>query len=48
MANAYALADAAMRNGEHEKGFEIMREEIIRQRSGRGRFLRRLQLVQPW
>jgi type VI secretion system protein ImpA len=44
--DAYVLAGAAMRSGEHQKGFEIMREEISRQRSGRGRFLRRLQLVQ--
>jgi type VI secretion system protein ImpA len=42
----YTLATAGMRAGEHQKAFEIMHEEIGRQRSGRGRFFRRLQLVQ--
>ena len=35
-----------MRAGEPQKAFEIMREEIARQRSGRARFFRNLQLVQ--
>jgi len=42
----FALAQAAMRGGEPLKALEIMKDEIGRQRSGRGRFLRRLQLVQ--
>jgi type VI secretion system ImpA family protein len=44
--DAYTLATAAMRAGEHQKAFVIMREEIARERSGRGRFFRNLQLVQ--
>jgi type VI secretion system protein ImpA len=42
----YLVAMSAMATGDHQKAFEIMREEIARQRSGRGRFFRRLQLVQ--
>jgi type VI secretion system ImpA family protein len=45
-ADAFVAATAAMGAGEHQKAFEIMREEIARQRSGRGRFFRSLQLVQ--
>ncbi len=44
--DAYILATAALRAGEPQKAFELMREEIARQRSGRGRFFRNLQLVQ--
>lgn len=42
----HLLATAAANTGDHQKALEIMREEIARQRSGRGRFFRRLQLVQ--
>jgi type VI secretion system protein ImpA len=45
-ADAYALAQEAVKAGQAEKAFEIMRQEISRQRSGRGRFQRNLQLVQ--
>jgi type VI secretion system protein ImpA len=45
-ADAFTLALAAMKSGDHQKTFEIMCEEIARQRSGRGRFFRRLQLVE--
>jgi type VI secretion system protein ImpA len=45
-ADPFILASAAMKAGDHQKTFEIMREEIARQRSGRGRFFRRLQLVE--
>jgi type VI secretion system protein ImpA len=44
--DAFSLAKAAMRGGDELKAFEIMREEIALQRSGRGRFFRRLQFVQ--
>lgn len=44
--DSYALATEALRTGEEQKAFEILRTEIERQRSGRGRFQRRLQLVQ--
>ena len=44
--DAYVLAQDAVRAGNPQKGFEIMRAEIARQRSGRGRFQRTLQLVQ--
>jgi type VI secretion system protein ImpA len=42
----FELAKDAVRAGNLQKGFQIMRAEIARQRSGRGRFQRRLQLVQ--
>ncbi len=45
-ADAYALAQDTLRGGQPEKAFEIMRKEIARQRSGRGRFERTLQLVE--
>ncbi|HXE15129.1 MAG TPA: type VI secretion system protein TssA [Bryobacteraceae bacterium] len=45
-ADPFALAVAAMKSGDHQKTFEIMCEEIAHQRSGRGRFFRRLQLVE--
>jgi type VI secretion system protein ImpA len=45
-ADPFTLALAAMKSGDHQKTFEIMCEEIARQRSGRGRFFRRLQLVE--
>jgi type VI secretion system protein ImpA len=44
--DAYALAQEAVKAGNLQKGFEIMGIEIARQRSGRGRFQRTLQLVQ--
>jgi len=44
--DAYVLAQEAVRAGNPQKGFEIMRAEIARQRFGRGRFQRTLQLVQ--
>jgi type VI secretion system protein ImpA len=45
-ADAYALAQDTLKAGQPEKAFEIMRKEIARQRSGRGRFERTLQLVE--
>jgi len=44
--DSYASAQEALKAGEAEKAFQIMRLEITRQRSGRGRFQRPLQLVQ--
>lgn len=41
-----ALAIEAMRAGQEQKAFEILWAEIERQRSGRGRFLRKLQLAE--
>jgi type VI secretion system protein ImpA len=40
------LAIEAMRAGQEQKAFEILWAEIDRQRSGRGRFLRKLQLAE--
>jgi len=45
-ADAYALAQDTLKAGQAEKAFEIMRKEIARQGSGRGRFERTLQLVE--
>lgn len=45
-ADAYALAQDTLKAGQAEKAFEIMRKEIARQRSGRGRFERTMQLVE--
>jgi len=45
-ADAYAWAQEALKAGQPEKAFEVMRKEIARQRSGRGRFERTLQLVE--
>ncbi len=45
-AEAYALAKDTLNGGQPEKAFEIMRKEIARQRSGRGRFQRTLQLAE--
>jgi type VI secretion system protein ImpA len=42
----YALATEAMRQGKQQKAFEILSKEVERQRSGRGRFQRKLQLAQ--
>jgi type VI secretion system protein ImpA len=44
-ADPYLLAQEAVRAGNPQKGFEIMQAEIARQRFGRGRFQRTLQLV---
>jgi len=41
-----ALATDAMRRGQPQKAFEILFHEIERQRSGRGKFQRKLQLAQ--
>lgn len=45
-ADAYAVANEALKAGQAEKAFDIMQQEIARQTSGRGRFQRKLQLVQ--
>jgi type VI secretion system protein ImpA len=42
----HALATEAMRKGQPQKAFEILYKEVERQRSGRGRFQRKLQLAQ--
>ena len=44
--DAYALAQETLKAGQPQKAFDIMRKEIARQRSGRGRFERNLQLVE--
>ena len=45
-ADAYVLAKEALATGQEEKAFSIMRAEIARQRSGRGRFRRTMQLIE--
>jgi type VI secretion system protein ImpA len=45
-ADAYVLAKEALAAGQEEKAFAIMRAEIGRQRSGRGRFRRTMQLIE--
>lgn len=45
-ADMYVLAQEALKAGQPEKAFEIMQKEIASQQSGRGRFERKLQLVQ--
>ena len=42
----HALATEAMRKGQPQMAFEILYKEVERQRSGRGRFQRKLQLAQ--
>jgi type VI secretion system protein ImpA len=44
--DSYALAQEFLKAGQPEKAFEIMQKEIADQRSGRGRFERKLQLVE--
>jgi type VI secretion system protein ImpA len=44
-ADASVLAKEALAAGQEEKAFAIMRGEIARQRSGRGRFRRTMQLI---
>jgi type VI secretion system protein ImpA len=45
-ADPYIQAKEAQKGGLHERAFEIMRREIARQTSGRGRFERTIQLVE--
>lgn len=45
-ADAYVLAKEALAAGQEEKAFSIMRSEISRQRSGRRRFRRTMQLAE--
>lgn len=44
--DAYALAQGALAAGEAERAFMIMRVEIAKQRSGRGRFRRTMQMIE--
>jgi type VI secretion system protein ImpA len=44
--DAYELAMAAARSGRIEEAFDILTREISQERSGRARFLRRVQLAQ--
>jgi type VI secretion system protein ImpA len=44
--DAYVLAKDALAAGQEEKAFAIMRAEIARQRSGRGRFRRTMQMIE--
>jgi type VI secretion system protein ImpA len=44
--DGYVQAQEALKAGQPERAFEIMRREIARQRSGRGRFERTMQLVE--
>ncbi len=44
--DAHALALEAMRSGQAQKAVSILQKEVERQLSGRGRFLRKLQLAQ--
>jgi type VI secretion system protein ImpA len=44
-ADGFVLAKEALAAGQEEKAFAIMRGEIGRQRSGRGRFRRTMQLI---
>ncbi len=44
--DAYALAKDALAAGQEEKAFAIMRAEVSRQRSGRRRFRRNMQMVE--
>jgi type VI secretion system protein ImpA len=45
-ADAYVLAKEALAAGQEERAFAIMRSEISRQRSGRSRFRRTMQLIE--
>jgi len=45
-ADAFALAKEALAAGQEEKAFTIMRSVIARQRSGRSRFRRTMQLIE--
>jgi len=44
--DAYTLAKDALASGQEEKAFAIMRAEIARQRSGRRRFRRTMQMIE--
>ncbi len=44
--DAYTLAQDALASGQEEKAFSIMRAELSRQRSGRRRFRRTMQMVE--
>jgi type VI secretion system protein ImpA len=44
--DAYTLAKDALASGQEEKAFAIMRVEIARQRSGRRRFRRTMQMIE--
>jgi type VI secretion system protein ImpA len=44
--DSYILAKEVLRAGQADKALEIMQQELARQQSGRGRFLRKLQLVE--
>jgi type VI secretion system protein ImpA len=45
-ADAFVMAKEALSAGHEDKAFAIMRSEINRQRSGRGRFRRTMQLIE--
>ncbi|HKQ85769.1 MAG TPA: type VI secretion system protein TssA [Candidatus Acidoferrales bacterium] len=45
-ADSYDVATEALKAGQEKKAFDIMQQEIARQTSGRGRFQRKLQLIQ--
>ena len=45
-ADAFVMAKEALAAGHEDKAFAIMRAEISRQRSGRGRFRRTMQLIE--
>ena len=45
-ADAYMAALQALREGQERKAFELMQQDIARQRSGRERFRRKMQLVE--
>jgi type VI secretion system protein ImpA len=44
--DVYAMALQALREGQERKAFEILQKDIVRQRSGRERFRRKMQLVE--
>jgi type VI secretion system protein ImpA len=44
--DSHVLAQQALRDGQAEKALDLMQREVERQLSGRGRFLRKLQLVE--
>jgi type VI secretion system protein ImpA len=44
--DSFQLAVQAVRAGQETKAFELLQSEILRQRSGRGRFEKRLQFIQ--
>jgi type VI secretion system protein ImpA len=44
--DSYALAQEALKSGREQKAFEILHSELQKQQTGRGRFERRIQLVQ--